>query len=248
MGDETYKLSVNLAAIFSHRVSHLIREYPLPKIKNFSRLPKTFIKNFFSVLRYPILFSESIIALIKGVKMTFSQGVILFCSKLYKVNVVHLPLGYTNEFAEFVSLNFRLKNKRPSILNKKDLVNENSRNRNNQLCFSGQEGQFDRRLMRAALSERRIEVGPFHKGYMGKGTNRGESVKKFCEGLQDSRYALCPAGTAPSSKFSIQTWLDLDVDLLSSIPDSLLSEFRNEMLLDWRQKLDCVKTVMGLNN
>ena len=274
IGDEKYDLKVNLRAIFSRRISHLVREYPLPSFGSFFRIPIVLVANLLAVLRFPRLLPDAFIALFKGIKMSFSQTLILSLTKLCDVKHIDLPLGYTNEFAENVSSFLNLGCSESLVESTASLI-ETQKQREVAFFFSGQSGQFDRKLMRKVFESKKIVIGPFYPGYMGKNSKLKDVVSNYCEGLRNAKYALCPAGnwsresfrffeslilgaTPISSQYvlsdplskpiirdSFGTWPQLSQVKLDAKSELLLESRRKELLEKWQGQISFVK---GLTN
>lgn len=274
IGDEKYDLKVNLRAIFSRRISHLVREYPLPSFGSFFRIPIVLVANLLAVLRFPRLLPDAFIALFKGMKMSFSQTLILSLTKLCDVKHIDLPLGYTNEFAENVSGFFNLSRSESLVKSAASLIDTQKR-LDVTFFFSGQTGQFDRKLMRKVFESKKIAIGPFYPGYMGKNSKLSDVVSNYCEGLRNAKYALCPAGnwsresfrffeslilgaTPISSRYvlsdplskpiirdSFGTWPQLSQVKLDAKSEQLLESRRKELLEKWQGQISFVK---GLTN
>jgi len=270
IGDEKYDLKVNLRAIFSSRISHLVREYPLPSFGSIFRIPIVLVANLLAVLRFPRLLPDAFIALFKGIKMSLSQTLILSLTKLCDVKHINLPLGYTNEFAENVSSFLNLSRSESLVEGAASLI-ETQKRRDVTFFFSGQSGQFERKLMRKVFESKKIAIGPFYPGYMGKNSKLRDVVANYCEGLRNAKYALCPAGnwsresfrffeslilgatpissryvlsdplSKPLSEDSFATWLQLNQMNLDSESELVLEKYRKVFLDKWKVQIHLVK-------
>lgn len=265
-GDETYKFWVMAKIARSERVRILVRDYPLPSMRNCMRIPLVVFFNLFVACRYPKLMKSFFESLVKGILMSIRQISIWTLCKFLRIRVMHLPLGYTDDFAERVAEIFSLGSE-SHLIDNQDLSVLEFSYRGHRPYFSGQLAQFDRRVIQKVNVDLGNSAINFYVGYMNFGKEKKFALDRYIKNLSKCKFSLCPAGnwsretfryfesmllgavpiTAkyvlsdpirnPRDVVRLGTWLSLKPKVLEKIEAQLLEQRLKEAKSEWQNKI-----------
>jgi hypothetical protein len=217
LSDETYSFKLNLFALANPAVDIVIRNYPKADLSRLVWIPKHFIKKIVRIGRFPSLFVYLPKAILSGVYIAVSQIFMEILSRVLRKKLLVIPQGYDSGFARIYAAHFEL-DREMSLFTFASKAPISNFLKEFDLCFLGQRGNLDRRLMLAELhsqlknsrDECKFAINQNEDYQSGRGHQQQEI---FFDLMRKSKYTLSPPGN-----YSVSTFRFFEALLTLTVP------------------------------
>lgn len=216
VSDEIYSARLTCRILCNRSIYSIYRDYPVRGIRGLIEYPRTLTDSVFSSFRFRLKIISLLKAFFAGHVILLKQLIITLCAKILRKRVQHLPLGYTGSFATNFQNDKHL-NDGDSFLDfsMRALLNGKFEIKSAETFFSGQHGNFDRRLFLEKARHHGLGIRSIHATFGGpeRLEERVRAEKDYFEGLKMSRFSICPSGN-----YSAESFRFLESLLLQSLP------------------------------
>lgn len=203
LSDETYRITLNLLALFNPAVKAIVKDYPLGSTNMFRKVPKLYVEKIYRLKKFRNLWRFLPKSVLSGVYVLLSQFLTKISSALLQKEIMEIPQGYNSSFAKMYAKRFELGFDDSMFEFAFKSKNENFAKKLN-LVFLGQMGSLDRRLMLAEAQDLNFER---NRGIIMRINNNyieGQRLIKqeeYFHLTMSSYFTLCPPGNYSGSTF-----------------------------------------------
>lgn len=198
LSDETYKIVFNLRALLNRRVKFIVRNYPLPAWRGLFEIAQFSLDKTRRLRAYSYLWKLLPFALFSGIYILASQVMLKSIAKIFKKQILEIPLGYESSFGRNYAANFNLDEGASLIDYALNAPNELF-HKSVDISFLGQIGNLDRQMMLAEAES--YGVGDPRDFRMKITKNRNyiqgrsqDAQQNYMQLILKSRFTLCPPG------------------------------------------------------
>lgn len=225
VADETHRPDLLKAILRTPAISEVMRNYPYVDRWPTAQVARSLRASLLQTAQVPAgMWLGAGRAVVAGAVMTFRKYRHSHHLRASKLNVIGVPLGYTDDFVRglrslIATAGWRTLGDEESIIS---YLNEHEAElegmKSHRLGFVGQIGKFQRRAGVRAAVLGGYQIGPIRQSFAAVGLDRDEAAIEYVSSLAVSRFALCPPGNYSGDSFRLA-----EATLLRSIPVETLS-------------------------